>query len=109
MVAEITAHVRSINGLSLHPDRNVVASCGEDQYLHVWSFYDFMDVGRFDEYFHSTYTCYYDEHLNSDALYYIALMVLILYKHSEHVVLMYCHSHITVLVIWAFAYYSEKN
>jgi len=44
LVVEITAHSQCISGLCIHPDRNVVASCGEDQLVQVWSFYDFITM-----------------------------------------------------------------
>jgi WD40 repeat protein len=40
-VIELTAHVRCITGLVLHPYENIFASVAEDQYVCVWSFSDF--------------------------------------------------------------------
>jgi WD40 repeat protein len=43
LTVEITAHVRCITGLVLHPVyRNIMVSCGEDERFHLWEFPDFM-------------------------------------------------------------------
>ena len=34
---QVTAHARAIYGLCAHPSLPIVASCSEDQHLHVWS------------------------------------------------------------------------
>lgn len=46
MSIEITAHTRSITALTLHPELQLVASCSEDQHLHVWSCPDFTSVSK---------------------------------------------------------------
>jgi WD40 repeat protein len=38
---ELTAHGRAIYALALHPSLDIIASCGEDQYMNVWSVPDF--------------------------------------------------------------------
>lgn len=45
MAIEVTAHMRSINALALHPELRLFASCGEDQYIHVWALPEFHRVG----------------------------------------------------------------
>lgn len=40
---EVTAHARNIYGLCVHPTLPILASCSEDQRLHVWS-PDCMDL-----------------------------------------------------------------
>jgi WD40 repeat protein len=34
---ELAAHARAIYGLALHPSLDILASCGEDQYMNVWT------------------------------------------------------------------------
>jgi len=41
MTLEVTAHARAIYGLCLHPSLPLLASCGEDQHLHVWTLDNF--------------------------------------------------------------------
>lgn len=36
LAVEVTAHARPVTGLSLHPTLNMVVSCSQDQFLHVW-------------------------------------------------------------------------
>jgi WD repeat-containing protein 54 len=36
-IVEVAAHARTITGMSMHPDLFLVASCSEDQHMHVWS------------------------------------------------------------------------
>lgn len=43
LTIEVTAHARSIYGLCVHPCQPLLASCSEDQHLHVWST-DNMDL-----------------------------------------------------------------
>lgn len=41
MSVEISAHIRSISALIINPTLNILVSCAEDQYVHVWSIPDF--------------------------------------------------------------------
>lgn len=41
LVLELTAHIRCVMGLALHPTENLVTSTSEDQYVCVWAFGDF--------------------------------------------------------------------
>jgi WD40 repeat protein len=43
LVFEIAAHIRSITGLSMHPYRNMIVSCSEDQYIQVWAIPNFLN------------------------------------------------------------------
>jgi WD40 repeat protein len=43
MAIEITAHARIINAIALHPTLSTFASCGDDQFLNIWSLPDFKD------------------------------------------------------------------
>lgn len=37
LTIEVTAHARCIYGMTLHPSMPIIASCSEDQHLHMWS------------------------------------------------------------------------
>jgi WD40 repeat protein len=41
LLVTLTAHIRCINGLAMHPSENIVVSVSEDQYISVWSIGDF--------------------------------------------------------------------
>jgi WD40 repeat protein len=45
MAIEVTAHIRCINALALHPELRLFASCGEDQFVNVWALPEFHRVG----------------------------------------------------------------
>lgn len=44
LAIELTAHARIINALSIHPTLNMFATCGDDQFINVWSLPDFKSV-----------------------------------------------------------------
>lgn len=48
MAIEIAAHARIINAIKIHPNLNMFASCGDDQFLNVWSLPDFTSVSSRD-------------------------------------------------------------
>ena len=41
LAVEVTAHVRTITGLSIHPTLYMAASVSEDQHMHIWTLPDF--------------------------------------------------------------------
>ena len=41
ILADISAHSRCINALTLHPNKNILASGSEDGYVHMWEFSEF--------------------------------------------------------------------
>ena len=48
MAIELTAHARIINSIKIHPTLNMFVSCGDDQFLNVWSLPDFQSVSSKD-------------------------------------------------------------
>lgn len=48
MAIEITAHARIINAIKIHPTLNMFVSCGDDQFVNVWSLPDFQSVSSKD-------------------------------------------------------------
>ena len=48
LAIEVTAHTRTITGLSLHPQLNILVSCSQDQYIHVWEVPDFLSPSSRD-------------------------------------------------------------
>lgn len=45
LTIEITAHTRIITGLAINANASMFVSCGQDQYVHVWSFPDLKSRG----------------------------------------------------------------
>lgn len=45
---EIAAHSRAMTGMALHPHCAYLATCGEDQNAHVWTFPDFLSPSGSD-------------------------------------------------------------
>lgn len=48
LAIEVSAHFRSVSGITLNPASPRFATCGEDQFVHVWEFPDFTSRSTSD-------------------------------------------------------------